>query len=265
MTLAPLSLPSALSVASPVKPGLLAIIICNHGVFQAFFRREHFGIRVRGAKAVAERAASAAPCIRVWSRVRLTSPPPAATISTSVAQTSSAPSSRFAECPKEFREAAVRDVEFQRFLVVPVHLERHLAFGDFGRARRCSAAHLRRGLPSTLLAHGGEQLLRECREQRACGGSIPHLGHKTFSRDLPAVVDLQQRELVGEEARRDRAFELDVGHRRTDEVDRQHVIVARQAPIASATACFRTLFSQTSRGVIVSSPLSRRWSARWSG
>jgi len=40
VTLAPLSLPSALSLASPVKPGFLAPIIRNHGRLS----RDFFGV-----------------------------------------------------------------------------------------------------------------------------------------------------------------------------------------------------------------------------
>jgi len=66
----------------------------------------------------------------------------------------------------------------------------------------------------------------------SCGGRLyPHLGHEDFLRDLPAAIDLQQRQLIGEEARWNGAFELHIGHCRTDEVDCQYLIVAGQASL----------------------------------
>ena len=59
--------------------------------------------------------------------------------------------------------------------------------------------------------------------------SLPHFGDEDFLRDLPAAADLQQRKLVGEVARRDLAFELDEGHLGTDEIDRQDMILTREA------------------------------------
>ena len=51
------------------------------------------------------------------------------------------------------------------------------------------------------------------------GPLFPRLGREDFLRDLPAAIDLQQRKLIGEEPRWNRAFELHVGHCRTDKVD----------------------------------------------
>src|SRR6267378_1091879 len=63
-----------------------------------------------------------------------------------------------------------------------------------------------------------------------CDGRLfPHLGREDFLRDLPAAIDLQQRQLICEEARWNGSFKLHIGHCRTDEVDCQYLIVAGQA------------------------------------
>lgn len=58
---------------------------------------------------------------------------------------------------------------------------------------------------------------------------FPHVGHEDLLCNLPPAIDLEQRQLIREEARRYGAFELHIGHRRTDKVDCQHLIVTGQA------------------------------------
>src|SRR5215470_14674129 len=71
-----------------------------------------------------------------------------------------------------------------------------------------------------------------------CDGTLfLHRGREDFLRDLPATIDLQQRQLIGEEPWRNCAFELHVGHCRTDEVDGQHMIVAGQALLLRRLSC----------------------------
>src|ERR1700682_5619806 len=69
------------------------------------------------------------------------------------------------------------------------------------------------------------------------GRLFPHFGREDFLRDLPAAIDLQQRQLIGEEARWNGAFELHVGHCRIDEVDCQHMIVAGEALLLWRRSC----------------------------
>src|ERR1044071_6230962 len=149
--LAPLSLPSALSLASPVKPSFLGCIICN---------KKHAFIRYLGSRCerVAKRATRCALHQGLVAREANVAAAGRDDIEVGGADQQRA-ELRLAERAKEFREPAMRDVEFQRMLVVTAHLHRYFPFGDFGQR----GLHGRPFAPrATLdaLAHGGEQLLR---------------------------------------------------------------------------------------------------------
>jgi hypothetical protein len=95
----------------------------------------------------------------VCSRVKVTSPAPAAAISTSVAQSSSAPRSGFVKRAEKVGEAAPGHVEFQCLLVSTSHFHRHFLRADF----RHGGVHGRPfapGVAADSVADGGEQLLR---------------------------------------------------------------------------------------------------------
>src|SRR6266540_4075882 len=95
----------------------------------------------------------------VWSRVKLTSPPPAAAMSKSVSHISSAPSSGSPSARKELCVSATRYIEFQRLLVMAAHLDRNVLLGNFrhggvhGRPFAARAA-------INALADGCKQLFR---------------------------------------------------------------------------------------------------------
>src|SRR3954454_9572868 len=96
---------------------------------------------------------------------------------------------RLAERAKEFREPAMRDVEFQRFLVMPDHLRRHFPFGDFGERR----VHGRPFAPRAAidaLAHGGEQLLRPIPQRVLWDRAGPFLAQFSAQRPQQRHKDL---------------------------------------------------------------------------
>jgi len=55
-----------------------------------------------------------------------------------------------------------------------------------------------------------------------------HLGCEHLLRDLPAAFDLQQQQIVGEEARRQLALELDESRCRSGLIDLENLVMSRQ-------------------------------------
>jgi len=92
----------------------------------------------------------------VCSRVKVTSPPPAAAMSKCFAYEQRAKLG-LAERAEELGEPAMCNVEFQRLLIVAAHLHRDVVLGDFGHGGVHGRPFAARAAIDAV-GYGGEQL-----------------------------------------------------------------------------------------------------------
>ena len=95
----------------------------------------------------------------VWSRVRLTSPPPAAVTSKSGSQTSKRAELGLAQGAKEFRKPALRYVDVERFLVMAAYLRGNMGLADVSPRGPLQGRPFAARAALDAVAYGGEELL----------------------------------------------------------------------------------------------------------